>query len=235
MYTIVDLRTPAGAFVLEETFEAIPTLQVEFARTVCTGQGCLVPFAWFGTDDADRIDDALRADSTVGSHEQVGDCGDERLYRIRWAPDAAEFAHELTDADATVWSATGYDGWWSAAVVFPERAALSRIVDEWNTENGGITVDSVRQVSSERLNSFGRTHGLRGLSEPQREVLVAAYEAGYFDIPRQVTMSDLAETLDVSQQALSERLRRAHSQLVQREVVGPAADRSERSRTNGRR
>lgn len=36
---------------------------------------------------------------------------------------------------------------------------------------------------------------------------------GYYDVPRTVTLTELADSLDVSHQGLSERLRRAHANL----------------------
>lgn len=57
-----------------------------------------------------------------------------------------------------------------------------------------------------------------GLTPEQYETLVAAVEHGYFEIPREVSMQDLAEELGVSHQALSERLRRAYETLVTAEL-----------------
>jgi predicted DNA binding protein len=48
----------------------------------------------------------------------------------------------------------------------------------------------------------------------QQNVLVAARERGYFDIPRETTLRELADELDVSHQTLSEHLRRGIMNLV---------------------
>jgi predicted DNA binding protein len=45
-----------------------------------------------------------------------------------------------------------------------------------------------------------------------------AYERGFFDIPRRATAADLAAELDVSRQAVSERLRRGYAALVETHV-----------------
>ena len=64
--------------------------------------------------------------------------------------------------------------------------------------------------------------GVRGerspLTKTQYETVVTAYELGYFDVPRKVTLKELAAELDVSHQALSERLRRSHAALVDAEL-----------------
>lgn len=54
-----------------------------------------------------------------------------------------------------------------------------------------------------------------GLTEPQHEALIAAFEAGYYAVPRDVTTTALAKEFGISDQALIERLRRAVSNLVE--------------------
>lgn len=46
------------------------------------------------------------------------------------------------------------------------------------------------------------------LTDTQQEALVLAYERGYFNTPRDVTMADLGNELGISQQAVASRLRR---------------------------
>lgn len=54
----------------------------------------------------------------------------------------------------------------------------------------------------------------RWLQAEQREALQVALEAGYFDVPRNATLVELVEELDVSDSAVSRRLRRALSTLL---------------------
>jgi len=51
------------------------------------------------------------------------------------------------------------------------------------------------------------------LTDKQREVLDTAREMGYFEVPRDATAAEIAEELDISPQAVSERMRRAISAL----------------------
>nr|WP_084383819.1 helix-turn-helix domain-containing protein [Halalkalicoccus paucihalophilus] len=57
-----------------------------------------------------------------------------------------------------------------------------------------------------------------GLTPIQRETLLLAIERGYYEIPRQCTTLKLAEELGVSDQAITERLRRAIVTLVSNTV-----------------
>ncbi len=58
-----------------------------------------------------------------------------------------------------------------------------------------------------------------GLSAEQRHALVAAYEAGYFEVPRGVTQSELAGRLGIGGSALPKRLRRGTARLIERFAV----------------
>jgi len=48
-----------------------------------------------------------------------------------------------------------------------------------------------------------------GLTPLQRDTLIQAVQGGYYSIPRGVSTQELAETFDISDQAVTERLRRA--------------------------
>jgi predicted DNA binding protein len=55
---------------------------------------------------------------------------------------------------------------------------------------------------------------LPDLSPRQREALVTAFEAGYYEIPREATTADLGEALDVDRRTAEEHLRRAENKLL---------------------
>ena len=57
-----------------------------------------------------------------------------------------------------------------------------------------------------------------GVVERPARALVAAFEAGYYNIPRDVTLEELADELGISHQALSERFRRAYEGLITAEL-----------------
>jgi predicted DNA binding protein len=66
--------------------------------------------------------------------------------------------------------------------------------------------------------------GQPGLTDAQHETLVRALEEGYYNTPRDVTMSELAETFGISQQALSKRLRGGHGTLVENSLTVRSTD-----------
>lgn len=100
-------------------------------------------------------------------------------------------------------------------MLFPTRDALSRTYEYYETNGIRFEILSVYNVDDDRQGRFG-------LTDEQQETLTAAFEAGYYEVPREVNMEELASEFDISHQALSERIRRAHRGLVKNTVmIGP--------------
>lgn len=60
----------------------------------------------------------------------------------------------------------------------------------------------------------------RLLTDRQRKYLAVAYRQGYFEVPRECPLDELAETLDVDKSSASETIRRAENRIIGRFIVG---------------
>jgi len=97
--------------------------------------------------------------------------------------------------------------------------------------NGTTTLELT--VSRDRLSELGRqfdTFGLeydveyvsprveseRLLTDRQRELIMTAIEMGYYDTPRESSMTELAEELDIAKSPCSETLHRAEEKVIKR-------------------
>jgi predicted DNA binding protein len=58
------------------------------------------------------------------------------------------------------------------------------------------------------------------LTDRQREVLRAAHREGYFEVPRECTLADLAASLDIDKSTASEILRRGEASVLQWFLTG---------------
>ncbi|WP_129114994.1 helix-turn-helix domain-containing protein [Halegenticoccus tardaugens] len=220
MSTIAELGLPADEFALVETFDRVESAEAEVERVVAFERDRVFPFVWLTADGADReaVDAALDADPSVENVQLLADLDDEWLYQMNWVSDVRVVAHILLDEDATVLTAVGRDDRWHLRVLFPDRASLSSTYDFCEREGFSLQVASIYDLDD-------RNHGQYGLTSEQHESLVTAAESGYYDIPREATLSDVAEELEISHQALSERLRRGHGGLVKNTLlVGPGPD-----------
>ena len=62
--------------------------------------------------------------------------------------------------------------------------------------------------------NFSPISPLNRLTEKQREVMMAAYKMGYYDIPRKITSEELAERLGLVGSTVVEHLRKAEQRLM---------------------
>jgi len=62
--------------------------------------------------------------------------------------------------------------------------------------------------------NFSPDSPINKLTEKQREVLIAAYKHGYYDIPRRINSEELAEKLKIVSSTLGEHLRKAERRLL---------------------
>jgi len=99
---------------------------------------------------------------------------------------------------------------------FPDHDALSEF--RTHREDAQILLE-VQRVYNPTKPDAGPWYGL---TELQREAIMLAAQTGYYDIPRGCTTKELADELGISDQAVTERLRRAIVSLVTYTLVHPS-------------
>lgn len=102
------------------------------------------------------------------------------------------------------------------AVVLPDREpteVLNVVADSHPTVE--LVAKRRRELSPGHVANGQFQYALREvLTDRQREVLVAAYDSGYFEHPREVTGTDLAEQLDITQTTFAQHLRAAQRNVL---------------------
>ncbi|UPV76838.1 helix-turn-helix domain-containing protein (plasmid) [Halorussus limi] len=159
-------------------------------------------------DSLDAFEAGLAADPTVADPAVVSESGDRRIYRSDLTDRGRERLAPLEAAAAFVHDASGTDEGWTVRMELPDRDALVRFVEACRAAD----VD----VDLQRITDTGgvERHHAYGLSADQERILRTAYETGYYDVPRKVSQSDLAESFGLSTSAVSQHLRRATAELV---------------------
>lgn len=207
MSTIAEFRIPAADLVLADSFDRLSDLSVQLESSISR----TVPSLWIAGAGAEAVTDALTADASVAAAELLIETPDRLLYDVEPSTATRTRFDRLLEADATVLDATGRSGWWQLEMRFPDRNALADTHDRLDEAGTAVEIVRVSQLGG------GPTAHPR-LTPEQREALVAAFEHGYFEIPRRTSMEELAAELGISHQALSERLRRAYETLVDAEL-----------------
>jgi predicted DNA binding protein len=212
MSIIAEFRLSDAPLVLRPSVRAAPGMTLRREWSFAQEDSDPVMFVWASGGDFEAFEGALPDDPTIREHERIDDEGDERLYRVvidrgvstNPAPiDRATGASRLsieTSVDGAV-----------LEVRLPDREVLQEYVRLLREE--GFTVELLRaHPASQPEDRFG-------LSAKQAEALETAHENGYFEVPRETNLGTLADELGVSEQALSERIRRGLSTVLD-ETVG---------------
>ncbi|WP_459889934.1 helix-turn-helix domain-containing protein [Halostagnicola bangensis] len=208
MTTVVELEVPAERLGLARTFDRVQTFEFQVSGLIGEGP----PLVYVSGPERERVESALERDPSVDVIATLDDASDGRwLLRLEFNQGIKTFQKIVSENDGAILEASGQDGTWSVKLLFHDREAVSECHSLFEQHEFAATVT---RVSSMNDTSNGQTP----LTEIQYETILKAHELGYFDVPRQVTLEELASELDISHQALSERLRRSHSALVSAEL-----------------
>jgi len=209
---IVKFHVETG--FLRQATGSIPGGAVSIQRLNCADDGCRA-ILWVGDVNRDTVDAALEEDGTVDRTVYLGPEADGHWYAVETA-DAAVRAVErgLLDADGMLVRADLVEGEWIVQSRFPDRSALLTFREALLEDGFDVEVQQMSESDDEVATQFGVT-------DPQREVLLLALERGYYTVPRDASLSDLAGQLDISSQAASERLRRGTRTLVANTLAAP--------------
>lgn len=209
MTTMVEAALPADQFVLNETLARHPSAEFEVLRLVANGLDQVMPFVWVTGDDLDAIVSTIQNDDSVEDVEVLAHLDDECLVRMGWMAHIRIVLYILLEEDAMILDASGKKGSWRFQILFSQHDSVSATHDFCREYGIDLEFERIYQLSE------SRRRAQYGLSEPQYETLVRAYEESYYHVPRQINLQELASRLDVSHQALSERMRRGHGTLIQ--------------------
>lgn len=205
---IVRGEIPADEFALYEVLSSLSDVEFEVERVVQSGDEAAMPLIWVRNAEQEAVESAFENDPSVQELTLLSAFDDELLYRMQWISEVDVVLQMLTSSEATITDAYGTDGRWYLRVLYPDRDSLTKTIQYVDEQGFTFDVTAIRQME-------GEPAGRYGLTKAQFEALTTAVETGYFEVPRGIEQSDLADTLGISHQALSERLRRGTGALVE--------------------
>lgn len=207
MTTFVEFSLPADAVPLTDRILDAFDVTVELERVVPTGSA---PYhVWVVGPDAERAASAL-ADDHAGGRVVSNDPPDRSLVRLAPAGDPPALFAALASTDAMLVEAVGTRDGWSVTGRFGGPDAASSFRDACRER--GLALEP-RDPDADAPAS-----ALDGPTRAEREALQVAFEAGYFDVPRDATLAELADRLDASEREAAERIRRALTALLDRSL-----------------
>lgn len=201
---VVELRVDHAA---DDLWDGAPERTVELLTLVPFGD--VAPLVAVEDEIPDRRATDLRAHPGVVAAEPIRDADARSVFRVRWADGHPTFESLFDAVDGVVLRAVGGVDGWDVSALFPAPETLPAFWEATRRTEFEVTVEAVRP------SAFSLETTADGLTEEQRETLRRAADRGYYDVPRTCTVMDLAEEFGISDQAVSERLRRGAKRLIE--------------------
>lgn len=238
MRPVIDITVQDRGSPLQTAISEDESVEIEI-QSAAAHQGIVPPLTRLHAPVAsiETIESSFTADPAISSYQCLTDGSDtteatsipdahateQRLYYIEWVDDRSVLG-QLVERTGIVTSATLDAGGWQVTLTFPTREELSTAYEIWKTNHWRIYVDRI-------VDDAEKLTGTTGLTDEQHRAIERAVEMGYYEIPRQITLKELAVELDISHQALSELLRRANRNLIIETIHDP--DEPEESEERG--
>ncbi|MFC6826273.1 helix-turn-helix domain-containing protein [Halopelagius fulvigenes] len=207
MATEATFTVPSNQFPLGTVFEQLPGVTVELERII-PARDVVIPYFWVRGVETDDIEGAFSEHPGVRKIQFVDAVADEYLLRVEWAIDYDDVLTTLTETKIALIEAVGTDRQWTFDIRGDDRQDIAEFQHRCRELEIPITLTKLHALTP--LESETEA----ALTDTQQEALVLAYERGYFNTPRDVTMEDLGAELGISQQAVASRLRRGISSIL---------------------
>lgn len=231
MAIVTEVRFAHEDAALAGALAATSDLTVSVVRETSTAPDQSAFFYRFDDVEPDEIPPLLERDHTVRTASPVSAVENRRLWRIEFTPETKLLGPKVTneggivlDARSTLPGVTPRG--WRERWFFPDHDGIQTV---WKgARSAGFEID-VLDLSQQLRPEAGLVDS-EPLTDQQRTALVAAYERGYFNEPRETSLQQLAESLDVSPSAVNGRIRRGLKSLIESTLVVDASE-TDRSRS----
>lgn len=218
MAVIVEFTLDSEDFPFGRATSGDPDVRVQLERVIPLKQA-RIPFVWAAGEDGnlDEFERHLRTSEIVENVEALTRVGDNVLYYVEWYQDGETFLNGLAETGGTIMEAHG-DSTWSFTVRFRDHAHLTQFHQFFQNEGFPVYIERITSLDDEPGSEYGF-----GLTPAQRDTLIMAVENGYFAIPRETSLEDIAEEVGISSQAASERIRRGAETVLRKALIGLVA------------
>jgi predicted DNA binding protein len=203
---LIRFNVAPDSFVLADA----PGLRVELERIVTFDQP-KPSYAWVPETDTEAFEGAADEACAIESVTQV-EGGDRSFYRVDWTSDRPSLIDVLDDTDGVVLGCRLRERLWEFRVRFPDADSVRRFQKRHARASFEVEVMKVLSVEEES------EEPPMGLTSKQYLALRSAYQLGYFERPRDVTLAELATHFEVSAQSMSGLLRRGMKNLLEEEI-----------------
>lgn len=203
---VLEARLSHEDLVLVPTIEASSDVTIRYEYTAPTGDAASLFISVFGNEYG-AIEETLAADHTISEFSRITTFSNRAIYRVTMASALTPIPPQCFDEGLFVFKITSGDTGWIVRLYLPDRDALTTFRNSCRDRDISFRIRQLQESGS-------KDNATYFLTEQQHEILLMAYCAGYYDIPRRVSQGDIADQLGLSTSAISQRLRRAVAELI---------------------
>ncbi|TYL39515.1 bacterio-opsin activator [Natronococcus pandeyae] len=203
---VLEARLSHQDLVLMPTIEAVSGVTVRYEYTVSAAEDTSLFVSVFGSE-YEAVEQAMEADHTVSNPNRIVTFPNRAIYRVTMESALDPIPPRCAEEGLFVFKITSDKQGWIVRIYLPDRGALVTFRESCQEREISFRVRQLQESNSNDDATYF-------LTEQQHEILLLAYYAGYYDIPRRVSQGDLADQLGISTSAVSQRLRRAVAELV---------------------
>jgi len=207
MTVIAEFTIDSSEFILGKVLARDPDTHVEMERVV-PASGRVMPYVWVHGGEFDEFERAVESSPYVERLHSLDVVEDSALYRVEWADDVESLIYGMAETQATILEARGNEQWFFR-IRFDDHSGLTDFHNFCMDHGIVFQLERVYTLAEE----YGKGHKF-DLTEAQRRTLLRAVENGYFEVPRGTTLSELGNELGISEQSVSENIRRATNKIL---------------------
>ncbi|WP_246999492.1 helix-turn-helix domain-containing protein [Halosolutus gelatinilyticus] len=201
MATEATFTIPSDQFPLGSVFTQLPRITVELERII-PGRESIVPYFWVRGTVVDDIESEFSDHPGVDAIQLIDSVEDQYLLRVEWAMEYNGVLSVLTETEIPLIEAVGTAQQWTFSIRGDDQYDITTFQQRCRELDIPITLTKLHALTPIESDTEG------ALTDTQEEALVLAYDRGYFNSPRDVTMEELGDELGISHQAVASRLRR---------------------------
>lgn len=208
MRFIAELQLEHPKLLLTPTIQRCPEMSITLEYQLIASGGEYVLLFHVRGKAFEHFEAALDDDPTVMDVSTIIETTSFRVYRTRLAFPEYLVLAEAVEMGMRLLEAVSADGGWYAVLELPNVETLHSfraVCSDYDVST------SIRKLYRIEADQAGEAYGL---TPSQCEAITTAFEAGYFNQPRDCSLEGVADKLGISSSAAGGRLRRGLRTLI---------------------